>query len=208
MGMSRTGQRSAGRRLAGACLGALLLLALLAAPAWARPGDSRAGLFLGTTTTTVDSYTTFGSTFGFSYGYEFETDLVWTAGAAFSSTEGKAIVDVAGTPTEVPLQSRTTSAQTGLLAFFAHSQAGLVIPFLGAGLSVLSYDLEYPGTTIGTTSGTGPGAYVNAGVELRMTRSITLIPSFGVQVHTIKTQAGQSRGLVSGGLVFTVRIST
>ncbi len=213
MGMSRTARFSANlvsaaRRLGLACLGALLVQALLSAPAWARPGDARAGLFLGTTTTSVDGFQTFGSTYGANYGYEFETDLLWTASLAFSSTEGKAVVDVAGTPTEVTLQSRTASLQTGLLAFFAHSQAGLVIPFLGAGLSVMSYDLQYPHTSIGTTSGTGPGAYANAGVELRLTRSITLIPQIGLQVNTIKTQTGESKGLLSGGLIFTVRIST
>jgi len=208
MRTARTRQASGSARAALICAGALLGLALLAAPATAREGDSRAGLFLGTTTNNVDAYTTFGSIFGFSYGYEFANDLLWTAGAAFTSTAATATVDVNGTPTEVDLEARTYAARTGLLAFFAHSRAGLGIPFVGAGLSVMAYDLNYPNTTVGKTSGTAPGSYATVGVELRMTEHITLIPEFGIQVHTIKTQTGASKGFLSGGLVFTLRIST
>ena len=193
------------------CLATLLAAIFLYSvpPASARQGDSRAGLFIGTTTYAVDSYTTFGTTFGGSYGYEFQDDLMWTLGGAFSSTDGQTtVVDAMGNSQVVDLKANSAAFQTGLVAFFNRSQGSLVIPYVGAGLSFLNYDLTFPGTTIGTTSGTGPGAYAQAGIELRLTRSLTLIPQLGLQVHTIKTETGESKGLLSGGLVFTLRIST
>lgn len=190
---------------------AALLFATLLLPAHAalaRKGDARAGLFIGTTTFTVQDYRTFGTTFGGSYGWEFEDDLMWTFGAAFSSTDGEATVtDAAGNTQIVETHATAAEARTGLVAFFGRAAGGSVVPYAGAGLSFLNYDLEFPGTTVGTTSGTGPGAYVQAGVELRLTRNVTLIPQLGVQVHTVKTESGDRTGLVSGGLVFTVRIS-
>jgi hypothetical protein len=195
------------------CLGAAALLCAAlsgaAAPAGAREGDARAGLFIGTTTYALDSYTTYGTTFGGSYGYEFQNDLMWTLGGAFSSTNGEATVqDAMGNPQVVDLKANSAAFQTGLVAFFNRSRGSLVVPYVGAGLSFLNYDISFPGTTIGTTSGTGPGAYAQAGIELRLTRAITLIPQLGLQVHTIKTESGDSKGLLSGGLVFTIRIST
>jgi Outer membrane protein beta-barrel domain len=189
---------------------ALLIAALLcgAAPAAARQGDSRAGLFIGTTTQSVDQYTTFGTTFGGQYGYEFQDDLLWTLGGSFASTEGTAIVNTPSGPMQVDLRARTAAFQTGLLTYFNRQPSSLVIPFAGGGISFLNYSLEYPNTVIGTTSGTGPGAYVSLGVELRLTSSLTLIPELGLQVHTIKTQSGDRKGLLSGGLIFTLRIST
>ena len=192
----------------------LPLLALLvcvgATPALARKGDARAGLFIGTTTSSVSGYTTFGTAFGGSYGYEFQDDLEWTFGGTFASTEGNTTVtDASGAnPHEVTLTAKTAAVRTGLVAYFGRSLEGAVVPYVGGGLSFLNYDLTYPETSVGTTSGTGPGAYVQAGVELRLTRAVTLIPQLGLQVHTIKTESGDRTGLVSGGLVFTIRIST
>lgn len=196
------------RRWPGAAAAALLLalaLALTATPARARKGDSRAGLFVGTTTFTVDGYRTFGTQFGGFYGTEVADDLLWSFGGTFTSTEGQATVDVAGTPTVVDLRATTSALRTGLAAYF--NRGGVVIPYVGAGLSYMNYDLKYPGTTVGTTSGSAPGAYANVGVEFRASRSITVIPQFGIEVHSITTETGQTKGLLSGGLVLTVRIS-
>lgn len=210
MAMDRRPAEGRGRRrlLPRAAAPALLLvlaLMVLAAPAWARKGDSRAGLFVGTTTFTVDGYRTFGTQFGGFYGTEVADDLLWSFGGTFTSTEGEEVVDVAGTPTVVNLRATTSAVRTGLAAYF--NRNGGIVPYVGAGLSYMNYDLQYPNTTIGTTSGTAPGAYANVGVEFRVSRSITIIPQFGFEVHTITTETGESKGLLSGGLVLTVRIS-
>lgn len=204
-----TPARATRRRWVGAAASALLLalaLVLPAAPAQARKGDSRAGLFVGTTTFTVEDYRTFGTQFGGFYGTEVADDLLWSFGGTFTSTNGQATVDVAGTPTVVDLRATTSAVRTGLAAYF--NRGGVVIPYVGGGLSYMNYDLQYPNTTIGTTSGTAPGAYANVGVEFRASRSITVIPQFGIEVHSIRTETGQTKGLLSGGLVLTVRISS
>jgi Outer membrane protein beta-barrel domain len=187
-----------------AALGLALLatLATLASapPAWARKGDSRAGLYVGTTTFVVGDTTTSGVDFGGSYGWEFEDNLLWTLGGSFAS--------VAGDSGGVPLNAKTAAFETGLLAFFNRTPSSTVVWFMGGGLSVMNYDFEFPGTTIGTTSGTAPGAYAMFGAEIRLSREITFIPHFAVQVHSIETQSGATQGLLSGGLVFALRISS
>jgi hypothetical protein len=187
-----------------ALLGALVLgLALVtAAPAWGRKGDTRFGLFVGTTTASIDGQTTFGTNFGGSYGLELEDDLLWTVGASFATTEGEIT-----SPAPAVLRSSTAAVQSGLTAFFNRKPDSVAIPFVGAGLSLMNYDFVYPGTNVGTTSGTGPGAFAQAGVEFRLSRNFTLIPQFGLQVHSIKSETGATLGLLSGGLVFTFRIT-
>ncbi|HKI97481.1 MAG TPA: outer membrane beta-barrel protein [bacterium] len=186
--------------------GAMLVAGLLLpTAAQARVGDARAGLFVGTTTTSVQNYNTFGVAFGGTYGYEFAQDRVWTIGGTFASTEGNT-TDTTGNP--VTLTTSTAEFQTGLVAYFNRNASSVVIPYVGAGLSVLNYSFDFPGTTVGTTAGTAPGIYGQVGVELRLTRNFTLIPQFGVQVHSIKTQTGATTGLLSGGLVFTLRITS
>jgi outer membrane protein W len=205
-------RRPAGMRPAAmlptAMLPAAMLLAVLllwAGPARARQGDQRLGLFVGTTTTAVQTYTTYGVDFGGSYGYEFADNVLWTVGASFAATDGTA-TDTSGNP--VTLHANTAEFQTGLLNYFNRHPGSLIIPYVGAGVSVLNYSIDYPGTTVGTTSGTAPGVYGQVGVEFRMTRNFTVIPQLGVQVHTIKTQTGASTGMISGGLVLTLRISS
>lgn len=200
-------------RTARACALTLLLaalgLCLSAGAAWARKGDSRAGLFVGTTTFAVQDYTTFGTTFGGSYGLEIQDDLLWSSGLAFSSTDGETTVtDSSGNERTVALHATSSEFRTGLVNYLGRSAGGAVLPYIGGGLSVINYSLDFPGTTVGTTSGTGPGAFVLVGVELRLSRSVTVIPQFGVQAHSIKTESGDSTGLLSGGLTITVRIST
>lgn len=184
---------------------ALVLLAMTAGsrPAWAFQGDSYAGLFVGTTTYGVEGYSTYGASFGGSYGYEYATNRLWTLGATFASTSGTT-TDTSGTLYN--LSASSAEFKAGLLAYF-NSERSAFRPYLGAGLSVLSYKLDFPGTTVGKTDGTGPGAYGEVGLEIRLTRHFTLIPQFGLQAHTIKTEAGASTGLLSGGLVFTLRIT-
>ena len=171
-------------------------------------GDSRMGLFLGTTTQTVDNNRTFGTVFGGSFGFEFATDLIWTIGGAFTSSDGDAVVtDAMGNTQVFPLNATTAALRTGLLVYFNRKQESLFVYFLGGGLSVLNYDFEFVGTAVGKASGTVPGVFADAGFEIRFTQSTTLILSYGVQFHRIDTQAGEGVNVISGGLVFSLRIS-
>jgi hypothetical protein len=194
----------------------LPLLVAIGLAAWlgngearAAKGDSQALLFIGTTTFAAGGATTFGTTFGGSYGFEVLDDLLWSFGGAFSSTDAsETATDAAGNTQAYKITAVTSEFRTGLTAFF--NRRGAVIPFVGGGLSFMNYDIDYtyPGSEVGKTSGTGPGAFVGAGVELRLTRSTTLILRLTVQEHIIKTETGETTGLTSGGLVFSLRIST
>lgn len=198
------GQR---RRLLATAAALLLAGMLLAGRAQAAEGDTRAGLFLGTTTFQAGGDQTFGTTFGFNYGYEFVDNLQWDASAFFSSTDGKATDD---NGQQQDIRAVNNEVRTGLTAYFNRGRGSNVVPFVGGGVSALFYDIRfaYAGSEVGNTSGTAPGAYVEGGVELRLTRSVTFIPQFGYQTHVIKTEAGKSLRIQSFGLVLSLRIST
>ena len=171
-------------------------------------GDRRAGLFIGTTTLTVKDYRTFGTHFGGTFGWEFENDLLLTVGGSFISANGDAVVDDgAGGTQVVNLSGTTAAARTGLLAYLARDPNAIANVFVGGGVSLLSYDFDFAGTEVGKTSGTAPGFFANFGVEINFTDQLTLILTLGMEAYRIKTQAGNSTGLASGGLVFALRIS-
>lgn len=186
-----------------AVLTVLLACTALAPPARADQGDSYAGLFLGTTTYGVQSYTTHGGSFGGLYGYEYAENRLWTLGATFASTTGTT-TDTSGTTYD--LSASTAEFTTGLLAYFTPESAA-VRPYLGAGVSLLAYNLDFTGTTVGKTKGNGPGVYGRVGLELRLTPHFTLIPQFGLQAHSIRTESGSTTGMLSGGLIFALRIT-
>lgn len=166
-------------------------------------GDTRAGIYVGTTTFTAGGGTTSGVTFGGNYGWEFISDLVLDFGLAFSATDGtETVSDV-----EYDLTTSTTEMRIGLTRYFNQGSSSLIIPFAGGGLSLLNYDIDHTGLELGKTSGTGPGAYVMGGVHFRFSRQITLILRLGGQVHQLKSETGESVNAVSGGLTFSVRIS-
>ena len=191
--------------LTGLCLPAVLAFPGVALGA---KGDSRAGLFLGTSTQSVDGLRTFGTVFGGNFGFEFEKDLIWTIGGAFTSTDGETVVtDAMGNSQIVSLKSNTAALRSGLLAYFNRKPDSIFVYFLAGGLSVLNYDFQFGGTSVGDTSGTVPGVFGNLGLEIRFTQSSTVILSYGVQVHRIDTQAGEGVNLISGGLLFSFRIS-
>lgn len=171
-------------------------------------GDTRAGLFVGTTTLTVKNYRTFGTHFGGTFGLEFEQDLFLTAGGSFVSAEGEALVtDSAGNSKLVNLSGTTAAARTGLLVYLTRDPDAIVSVFVGGGVSFLSYKFDFTGTEVGQTSGTAPGFFTNFGVEINFTDRMTLILNLGFEAYRIKTEAGDSTGLASGGLVFSLRIS-
>lgn len=188
---------------AGWALAAALWLGL-ASPLWAAEGDSRGGLFIGTTSFAVGGDTTFGTTFGFNYGTEIEDDLLWSTSAAFISTEGEKVVD----GQTFPISTRATIVQTGLLAFFNLGPGSTLLPFVGGGPSLISYDIDhtYPGSQVGRTSGTGFGFFGTTGVEIRLGKRTTLIPQYLFTAHTIETETGNSTTLFSGGLMIAFRI--
>ena len=171
-------------------------------------GDTRAGLFIGTTTLTVKSYRTFGTQFGGTFGWEFQKDLLLTVGGSFVSADGDGVVtDSAGNSQVVSLSGTTAAARTGLLYYLVRDPDSLVNVFVGGGVALLNYDFDFTGTEIGKASGTSPGFFANVGVELNLTEQLTLILNLGFQAFRIKTETGDSTGLVSGGLVFSLRIS-
>lgn len=175
----------------------------------AAKGDVRTGLFVGTTTVTVKNYRTFGTHFGGTFGWEFEKNLLLTAGGSFVSADGEAVVtDSSGNSQLVMLSGTTAAARTGLLVYLNRDPDSIANVFLGGGVSLLSYDFDFTGTEVGKTSGTAPGFFANLGVEINFTDQLTLILTLGMQAYRIKTETGDSTGLASGGLVFSLRISS
>jgi len=190
----------------GTLAGLVLVAALLMAPvtAEAMQGDSRTTLYVGTTRFQAPDASTYGTTFGLSWGYEVIDDLVWGIGIATTNTDGSVIV---GRESRL-ISAQTTTEQTGLTYYFNRSPTSLVVPFIGGGVSVMQYEIDYsfPGSYLGRTSGTGGGGFALAGVELWMTRSITLIMQYQAAAHEIKTQSGKTAQLDSGGLLLSLRI--
>ncbi len=203
-GPGRQSRRHTGWGATLAAAGALLLILLAAAPAAATEGDTQALLFVGTTRFTSDDATSYGSTFGGSFGYEIVDDLLWSVGGAFSTTDGTATVN----NKRYNIYARTTTLQTGPTYYFNRSPRSLVVPFIGAGVSVLNYDVKYefPGSELGKTSGSGFGGYGLVGLELWLTRSTTFILTYQESGHDVKTQSGDHVWLHQGGLQLSLRI--
>lgn len=184
----------------------LLLLAISgAATVQAREGDTQTLVFIGTTGVAIEDAHSDGTTLGVRWGYEFKDDLLWTLGGAFTSTDGQK--DVAGT--QYDIHANYTTLQTGLLYYFGRAPNKLVVPFVGGGIAALSYDVDYryPGSKVGKTNGTGPGAFAFAGLELWLARAVTLILSYEADVYQIDRQGGGSSQLESGGVILAVRIN-
>ena len=206
--------RHAPRRTGSSFQVILLFMALAATMASTPPvalaakGDTRAGLFIGTTTLTVKNHRTFGTHFGATFGWEFEKDFLLTVGGSFVSADGDVVVtDSGGNSQLVNISGTTAAARTGLLAYLARDPTSIANVFVGAGVSLLNYDFDFTGTEVGQTSGTSPGFFANIGVEINFTEQLTLILNLGIEAYRIKTEAGDSTGLASGGLVFSLRIS-
>ena len=204
-GLKCSGQRPA-LRLAGisAVLTMVLALGLVSSNAWAARGDSRLGVFVGTTSLRAGEDTTTGTTVGLGWGLEIQDQLLWSISAARTSSDGER--EVSGQT--FPLTADTTSFQTGLTHFFR--PGATLVPFTGGGVSVAAYDVDYtyPGSEIGKSTGTSPGLFARLGLEVRFTRNFTLIPQYRFSVHSIRSDQGDSRSLVSDGLLLSLRFST
>jgi hypothetical protein len=183
------------------------LLWLLGSPGtiWAREGDTQTTLFIGTSFVNIGPDTTDGTTLGARWGYEFQDDLLWTIGGAYTTTQGQKTVN----GTDYTLTADTTTLQTGLLYYFGRKPGKLLVPFVGAGLAAIDYDVDYryPGSPTGKTSGDGPGGFAFAGVEVWLLRSLTLIVSYEEEAYQIQQQHGGNTSLVSGGLILSLRLN-
>jgi hypothetical protein len=185
---------------------AFLAASLAAAPrAQARQGDQTTTIFVGTTQYTDGTAVTNGTTFGAKWALEFQPNWLWTISAQYAATEGQ---QKSGGKT-YDLTTNTTTGQTGVTYLFNNEPTSAVVGLVGGGLSVMSYDLkfEYPGSDIGDASGVGPGVFALVGVDIRLSRTISLIPEYVVSAHSIETESGDSFTLVSKGLVVAIRIS-
>lgn len=201
-------RRSRPRRLVILAMMVFAVMVVYAPPAaFGAKGDTRAGLFVGTTTLTVKSHRIFGTQFGGTFGWEFKEDLLLTVGGSFVSADGDVVVtDSAGNSKVVALSGTTAMASTGLLYYLVRERDAILNVFAGGGVALLNYDFEFTGTEVGKTSGTSPGFFANVGLEINLTDQLTLILDLGFQAFRIKTEAGDSTGLASGGLVFSLRL--
>jgi outer membrane protein with beta-barrel domain len=173
--------------------------------ALAMEGDSQWLIYVGSDVVYIDNVESTGTLFGARYGYEFHDDLLWTIGANFGATDGTN--SVAGKTYNI--STNTSTLQTGLLYYFGRDGKKWLIPFVGGGLGVLDYnvDYRYPGSKVGKTSGTGPGGFAFAGLEFWLAQALTVIVSYDVEGYQISTQSHGSDTLETGGLILAVRLN-
>ncbi len=182
----------------------LLALCLPISNAHAERGDSRIGLFAGTSTIRGGNDTTTGTTVGVGWGLEIQEQLLWSISASRTTTEGERIVN----GQRFPISADTTNLQTGLTHFFR--SGSVIVPFTGGGVSVAAYDVDYtyPDSEIGKSTGTSPGLFARLGLEMRLGRNFTVIPQYHFSVHSIRSDQGDSKSLISDGLLLSLRYST
>jgi len=183
-----------------------ILWAFSAAPAWGSEGDTQTLIFIGSSDVLIDGVDTSGTTLGARWGYEFHDNLLWTIGGSLGSTTGSK--NVSGV--NYNLSTDTTTLQSGLLYYFGRGgKQQLLVPFVGGGIAAINYDVDYryPGSPTGKTSGTGPGGYAFAGVELWLARAITVIVSYDLEDYAISRQHGGSTDLETGGLMLALRLN-
>ncbi len=161
----------------------------------AREGDVRTTVFASSGVFRAGGNETTGTVYGGGWGLEIQDKLMWKIGASYGSTTGNREVDGQA----VPLTANFTELRTGLTLFFKPNRT--VVPFAGGGLSVTAYDMDfaYQNSEIGKTSGTGGGVFGDLGFEVRLGGGFTLIPFFRVSIHTITSDQGVSRSLLSEG---------
>ena len=186
-------------------LAAVVIALSSAAPAWAAQGDSRATILLGTANYSIGSGNTTGTTFGFRWGYEIEDQLTWSLGATFTSTAGQ--ISKAGQTYDISANANTVS--TGLTYGFDLGPGSTVLPFVGGGLSYVSYDIdfEYPDSDVGRVTGGSPGIFGLAGVEVRVSRSFDIMVQYVLSASSIEAQDGSTVALLSGGILLSFRLS-
>lgn len=200
--MSRHCRMPSARR--GLAFAAAALLLVAAGSAQARVGDTRTTIFVGTTTFSDGEETSSGTTVGAVWALEFQEDLEWTVGGSYAATQGEADTD--GGTTDI--STTTTRVDTGLRALFNREPGSNLVAFVGGGVSLLSYDIDYdyPDSEVGDTSGVGPGLFASVGAEIRLTRRVWFIPSLDYSVFRIETEDGDAFTATSSGLTVSIRI--
>ncbi|OGH03218.1 MAG: hypothetical protein A2600_08325 [Candidatus Lambdaproteobacteria bacterium RIFOXYD1_FULL_56_27] len=100
------------------------------------------------------------------------------------------------------LTAATTTFTGGYEYRFALDDRGDIEPFLGFGVNVISYALDYtyPGSSVGKTSGTGVGPVGELGGRFAFGDSFTVIPAFQYTAIQVTTESGSKKALVSSGL--------
>ncbi|MDH4249429.1 MAG: hypothetical protein OEW39_16610, partial [Deltaproteobacteria bacterium] len=148
--------------------------------------------------------TTVGTTFGLMLSYEMVEALELRLTGSYAATEGTHKENGVA----YPLSARTTTVRLGTTYFFNRSPTSMAIFFAGGGLSAVNYTIDhtYPGSQVNLISGTAPGGFLHMGVDLRLTRNITLIPVYEYQAHVLSTDAG-GVSLYSTGFLLSLRIS-
>ena len=161
----------------------------------AREGDTRTTFFASSRAFSAGGNETAGTVYGVGWGLEIQDNLMWKLGASYSSTTGNREVD----GQNVPLSANFAELRTGMTLFFRPGKT--VVPFAGGGLSLAAYDMDfaYRNSEIGKTTGTGGGVFGDLGFEVRLGGGFTLIPFFRVSIHTITSDQGVSRSLMSEG---------
>ena len=184
----------------------LLAMGVVWGPAmgWAQSGNTRTSIYVGTATYTYGDAETVGSSFGLGWGVSLSDSLLFSISGTSHATEG----NYQDGNTSYPISANTISGSTGMTHFLSTNRDAAIVPFYEAGFSVTSYqiDFTYPGSGLGTTSGTAPGAFGSLGVEMRMGSNITFIPQYRINAHNIKTEAGDAAFLRSDGLLISLRI--
>ncbi|MBU2645935.1 hypothetical protein KKI24_14595 [bacterium] len=108
----------------------------------------------------------------------------------------------------VTLNSSRTSLSGGLKWHYYFSSKPGVIPYIGAGISIqqYAYDFDYVGSEIGTTTGTGYGPLLMAGVRIDVSRHFLIIPGYQFEQIYIESESGDQKVLTSSGLMLALVI--
>ena len=156
-------------------------------------------LYLGSYSANTDEHHLKGSKVGL--GIKYYYDPHWAT--VFSVSEGSAIqtYQPTGSTAQYDLTAHSYGFTGGMEWRTQLDRAGNIEPFVGAGLNAENYEMEfvYPGSEVGTTSGTGFGPWVEMGGRFRLGDSVTLIPAYEYSSIGYQTEGGETKTLVSAG---------
>lgn len=101
-------------------------------------------------------------------GVRLEVELGYTS---FDGDELKA----GGTTSDAGSVEASATIVT-LAGYYDIQMGGSISPYVGAGIGLASYEIEDGGTEI--SDGTDPAAFGEAGLNIRMTGNVTIVPSY------------------------------
>jgi hypothetical protein len=147
-----------------------------------------------------------GSRLAFSYQQPFSESMDYLAGISSERAEGyKSEID--GSTSH--LTTNSTTLKGGIQISFARDILKHSIPFIQGGGTVLSYDYKFrnQGSKIGITKGTGFGLFTVLGVDIRLGRTMRILPAYSVNQNYINTEAGKNTTIRSSGLMLALILS-